>query len=87
MAVKKNGTIIGHLLSIVGLLVIYEERREDTMHSDRRSLLACLKGALKSHLFISPAEGNAESETTVKMVVAVILVTFTSVLSHTIQLS
>lgn len=45
------------------------------------------QGALKSHLFISPAEGNAESETTVKMVVAIILVTFTSVLSHTIQLS
>ena len=37
MAVKKNGTIIGHLLSIVGLLVIYEERREDTMHSGKNS--------------------------------------------------
>ena len=79
--------IIGRLLSIMGLLVVYEERKEDTMYSDRRSLLACLKGALKSHLFISPAEGNAESETTVKMVVAIILVTFTSVLNHTTQLS
>ena len=40
MAVKKNGMIIGRLLSIMGLLVVYEERKEDTMYSDRRSLLA-----------------------------------------------
>lgn len=40
VAVKKNGMIIGRLLSIMGLLVVYEERKEDTMYSDRRSLLA-----------------------------------------------
>ena len=40
VAVKKNGMIIGRLLSIMGLLLVYEERKEDTMYSDRRSLLA-----------------------------------------------